>query len=196
VPRPWQEADEHWVWCLQGAVYLRDSVVGHVRSRAPRVALRRRPGRARRRIPVALQSPAFRARPPARRGFRAQLRGPADAAGAPGPSGSSSQPSRRKRAASGHAQTYRTCTRTCSRPAIATGISTGSSSSRRSDRNESNPDDYVRVVTELRRVLKPGGTLYLSVPFGTIATMVGTRPLVATTRTTPPQLARWCAWSC
>ena len=34
------------------------------------------------------------------------------------------------------------------------------------DRNELNPDDYVRVVTELRRVLKPGGILYLSVPFG------------------------------
>jgi hypothetical protein len=25
------------------------------------------------------------------------------------------------------------------------------------DRNELNPDDYVRVVTELRRVLKPAG---------------------------------------
>ena len=34
------------------------------------------------------------------------------------------------------------------------------------DRNELNPDDYIGVVAELRRVLKPGGILYLSVPFG------------------------------
>ena len=34
------------------------------------------------------------------------------------------------------------------------------------DRNESNPDDYVRAIGELHRVLRPGGVLYLSVPFG------------------------------
>jgi ubiquinone/menaquinone biosynthesis C-methylase UbiE len=31
---------------------------------------------------------------------------------------------------------------------------------------ESNPDEYLKVVKELRRVLKPGGHLLLTVPFG------------------------------
>ncbi|MBI2410226.1 class I SAM-dependent methyltransferase [Candidatus Kaiserbacteria bacterium] len=31
---------------------------------------------------------------------------------------------------------------------------------------ENRPDDYLRALEELRRILVPGGTLYLSVPFG------------------------------
>lgn len=37
---------------------------------------------------------------------------------------------------------------------------------RDSSKRENRPDTYLRVVEELRRVLKPGGVLYLSVPFG------------------------------
>lgn len=33
--------------------------------------------------------------------------------------------------------------------------------------NEMRPDDYLSAIAELRRVLKPRGTLYLTVPFGT-----------------------------
>jgi len=33
-------------------------------------------------------------------------------------------------------------------------------------RREASPDDYLRVVGELRRVIRPGGVLDLSVPFG------------------------------
>jgi SAM-dependent methyltransferase len=33
-------------------------------------------------------------------------------------------------------------------------------------RREASPDDYLRDVGELRRVIRPGGVLYLSVPFG------------------------------
>ena len=35
-----------------------------------------------------------------------------------------------------------------------------------SSKRENRPDTYLRVVEQLRRVLKPGGVLYLSVPFG------------------------------
>lgn len=34
---------------------------------------------------------------------------------------------------------------------------------------ESNNDDYLKVVAEMRRILKPGGTLFLSIPFGNYA---------------------------
>ena len=33
-------------------------------------------------------------------------------------------------------------------------------------RKEVSPGDHLRVASELRRVLRPGGVLYLSVPFG------------------------------
>lgn len=33
--------------------------------------------------------------------------------------------------------------------------------------NENNPEDYILVMKEFRRVLKPGGSLFLSVPYGT-----------------------------
>lgn len=35
------------------------------------------------------------------------------------------------------------------------------------NQREHRPDDFVLVIKELRRVLKPGGSLFLSVPFGT-----------------------------
>lgn len=33
-------------------------------------------------------------------------------------------------------------------------------------KNENNHDSYLKVISEFKRVLKPGGTLYLSIPFG------------------------------
>jgi SAM-dependent methyltransferase len=38
-------------------------------------------------------------------------------------------------------------------------------------KEESKPDDYLRAVIELNRVLKPGGTIYLSAPFGKAANL-------------------------
>lgn len=33
-------------------------------------------------------------------------------------------------------------------------------------KNENNPDSYIEAITEFKRILKPGGKLFLTVPFG------------------------------